>query len=468
MGERFEGEILEGREALPCAGEVEVPGHGAGGGNATDSGGLGGFEAIEGVLENDGLGVGDAELGGGVEKEAWVRFDVAGVVDGREMVELGAELEAVHPHGDPVAGAARGDGGAQSEAVGFGESIQDTGQRLEGASEFDFALAALSLEGGPVEGAAGSLFEVAARIVSGFEIGAHEGGIGFDGEGVSFGLEDFAPGMVADALGVDDEAVEIEDDGAEARRHERGLMGLGFLRLWRGAGEAQEAENLGQTGGNEQGAQNGQGAAPPEPQSFLLESDVFGERIGVALEGASFFEDLDPLGQGHQSAGTEESVDEQSVGTRWGAGVRVWGDGDFGAAGDVLISREDLDFGEAEAVLKAFGGLDEGDAQVAGREVRDAQDDGVFAGVRAGGIGVGRDLGGVLEGGQGAEFDLEAFGKRGAVGEGGGGLLGVGSGVDGVDPDFVDGNGLSPLEGGGSGRGIWGGPEGESCFGFGA
>jgi len=194
---------------------MEVLSHGAWGDDALDAGGLSGDEAVEGVFEDDGFGGADVEALGGEEEEAGVGFDFARVVDGGEVVEVVNEVEVVEPAFDPPTGAAGGNGAGKSKGRGFGEAIDDAGENGERFAELFLAEGTLGFEFGPIELATGAGFEIDTGVIVGPEVGADDGGVGFDGEVEAVGFEDFAPGLVAGAFGVDDEAVEVENDCSE-------------------------------------------------------------------------------------------------------------------------------------------------------------------------------------------------------------------------------------------------------------
>ena len=125
------------------------------------------------------------------------------------------EVEVVEPALDPPTGAAGGDGAGKPKGGGFVEAIDDAREDGERFAEFFFADGALGFEFGPIELATCAGFEIDTGVIVGPEVGADDGGVGFDGEVEAVGFEDFAPGLVACAFGVDDEAVEVENDCLE-------------------------------------------------------------------------------------------------------------------------------------------------------------------------------------------------------------------------------------------------------------
>lgn len=88
--ELCEGNVCEGIDLLPGALEVEVFGHGARDDQTADLGGEGCAQAVEGVLEDEGVFGRDPESLSGVEEEAGIGFDFAGVVDGGDVFKSGA------------------------------------------------------------------------------------------------------------------------------------------------------------------------------------------------------------------------------------------------------------------------------------------------------------------------------------------------------------------------------------------
>jgi hypothetical protein len=197
-------------------GEVERGGEGVGDGDAAEAGGLGGADAVGGVLEGDGLGRRHA---GGVEDgvvKGGVGLHAGDVVRGADDVEVREQAQPLEVAADPGAIRRGGDGQPDAQAPGGVHVLPHAGKRLLAGDQLGHARRAAGTHCGGVDGPLQQRLEVTTRI---------ERVVGADVRGPQAGVEraavlrvDLAPGIEGGLLGVEDQAVEVED---EKPRHVR-------------------------------------------------------------------------------------------------------------------------------------------------------------------------------------------------------------------------------------------------------
>lgn len=194
----------------------EVGGQGfavAGYADAFHAGGAGGFDAVQGVFDDDAVTRRDVEFGGGDQEDFWVGLAAVHVFGGDDGIEAVGGVEGFEDGFDILARGGGGDGLAPSLLVQTADPLGDAGKR------FDALLThVLAVEG--FFGVADALDEFGGGL--GAEPLAEDGVVALAeggeelvvGDGMAFAGHGVAPGLPVVVGGVDEGSVHVPEYGA--------------------------------------------------------------------------------------------------------------------------------------------------------------------------------------------------------------------------------------------------------------